>query len=68
MFFFSKLALARAGWMDLWGKSGRKRQDEAWAGAGILGERGAGLGAREGQEHGDDPWVPAQCEEAFSNN
>lgn len=54
MFFFSKLA--------------RARQDEAWAGAGMLGEQGAGLGAREGQEHGDDPWVPAQCEEGTVSN
>lgn len=42
---------------------------DAWAVAGVLGVQGAGLGAREGWGHGDEPWVPGHCEEgAFSSN
>lgn len=66
--FFSKLALAQAGWMDL----GDEGKEEARGGAawGRDDRRvRCRLGCREGQEPGDNSGVPAQCEkETFPRN
>lgn len=63
-YLFPNLSWPRlGGWIG--GKSGRKRQDEAQAGAGMLGAQGAGWDAREGQGCEDNPGVLAQWKKPF---